>query len=862
VGVKNLVIIAGLWVITHTSGWAQPTLERLAFTNLQKGRWAKAKAQIQKAMRKDSVNALAHYVFSIYYFRPGNPEFSIDSAYRHAMLSLANFPMASSRQRERLRRFPADSSLIIRHREKIDSAAFQRAKALNTEQSYIDFLNRFPLAAQRSLAVELRNEVAYLDALKENTHQGFKAYLEKYPASARAAEANVRYQKLVYEAETRDKRLDSYEKFLKDYPETPYRREVEQQVFEIFTAPGSRKAFEDFLRNYPTSAFAPKARNILYYLLKEQDEVIPSWLLTDSIRQAAKLEQSYLVPFYRDDKLGFMDANGQEVVAPFATALSNDYLCGNVTMDVLKSTTRVVARNGKILFEGTIEEAEELGWGYLAIKSEGCITVVHKSGFILPAGCLAGAEVVGNGRLLIVKENASWKLTTLTGRLLLSGLGEVLDFGEVLAIKSGNALQLSRVDELSKAADQQTPAFSREVNEVKRWNDVLWVRVGDLQGLVDLALREIVPVQKQEITPAFFGALVSTPTGTRIWQKGKPLSAAYTRVKVSEPWIAVEQNKKWFVFDKLLGLAGGKAYDTLFFVGPTLAASYADSLVVHFEPLNALELPRTARVSFLPGKDSLFFLLVELGTSKSVYNSKGQKLFNTDFDRISYAGENYFSVVKNEKRGMLSAQGKLIVAAEFDGVGSLYQGTLPVLKDKKFGMVELNLKKQIKPEYEKNLVRYNANYLIASKGNARGLIGWDNKPVLPFEYEEIRYWNDSTALVKKDFQWTLYNFIEKKRLVDRIREFKWIRDSDEEKILIIRQDNYYGVIHNRKGYILPATYTDIINLGSITQPLYFTEKYVEEASIYVVIYYNSNGRLLRRQVFEADEYDKIYCSHN
>jgi hypothetical protein len=45
-------------------------------------------------------------------------------------------------------------------------------------------------------------------------------------------------------------------------------------------------------------------------------------------------------------------------------------------------------------------------------------------------------------------------------------------------------------------------------------------------------------------------------------------------------------------------------------------------------------------------------------------------------------------------------------------------------------------------------------------------------------------------------------------------------------------------------------------------PLYFTEKQVEEAGIYVVIYYDKDGRQLRKQVFETDEYEKIYCTRN
>ncbi|QOI98734.1 MAG: WG repeat-containing protein [Flammeovirgaceae bacterium] len=859
---KQLILIISFCLAGISLAWAQPIPERLAYTNLQKGKWAKARAQLQKAMRKDSVTALAHYVYSVFYFKGGNPDFNIDSAYHHALLSLSDFHFESPRQRERMKRFPVDSSIIIRHREKIDSAAFQRAKALNTEQSYIDFLNRFSFAAQRALAAELRDEVAYLDALKENTYMAFREYLRKYPASARATEANARYQKLLYEAETRDKKLASYEKFLREYPETPYRREVELQVFEITTASGSKKSFEDFLIKYPRSAYAMKARNILYHLYREKEEAIPSWLLTDSIRQVRKLEAGYLVPFYREGKLGFMDAQGREVVAPFTDELSKDYLCGNVTEDVLISDTKLVTRNNHILLEGKIEEAEDLGWGFLAVKHSGCITIIHKSGFTIPSGCLTGAEVMGDGRLLALKENTTWRITTLTGRVLVTGADDVLDFDEVLAVKSGNTFRLCRVDELSKAADQVMPGFSRNFDELKRWKDAIWIRRGDQQGLLDFSLREVVPLQPHEISPAFFGAMVSTHAGTKVWQHGKPLSQAFTKVKVNEPWIAVEQQGKWFSFDRVSASAGGRGYDSVYFIGPVWAGYYADSLVVYFEPYNFIELSRLAKATFLPGRDSVFYILVESASAKTVYNSAGHKLFSTDFDRLTYAGENYFTVIKGDKRGVLSAQGKLVLPAEFDGVGNVLQGTMPVLKDKKFGMAELNQRRQIKPEYEKNLMRYNAQYLIATKGNLSGLIGWDNKPVLPFEYEEIRYWNDSTALLKKNFQWMLYNFIEKKNLIDRIRDFTWIRDTEAEKILIIRQDNYYGVIHNRKGYILPATYTDIINLGSVTQPLYFTEKYVEEASIYVVIYYDSNGKLLRRQVFEADDYDKIYCSRN
>lgn len=860
---RNLARVLFLLLLLDVStGWAQPTLERFAYTNLQKGKWSKSRAQLQKAMRKDSINSLAQYVLSLYYFKPGNPDFNIDSAYTHALISLSDFQRSAVRQRDRMKRFPLDSGILITHREKIDSSAFQRAKSLNTEKSYVDFITNFPFAAQRNLAAELRDEVAYIDALKDNTYQSFLLYLEKYPASTRAPEATARYHKLLFETKTRDKKLTSYEQFLKEHPETPYRREVELQVFEISTASGSRKSVEDFIRRYPQSVYSSKAKNILYYIIKEKDEAIPSWLLTDSLRKIRQLEQSYLVPFYRDGRLGFMNASGKEILAPHTDELSKDYLCGNIVEDVLVSRNKIVARNGETILESEIDEVEDLGYGFLGVTGNGCLSVVHKTGFSVSSNCLSDAVIVGGGRLFALKEKNIWVITTLTGRLLYSGADEVTDFGEVVGIKSNNTIRLCTVDELSKAADQHNPTFTRTYNEIKKWDDVLWLRSGENQGLVDFNLRELIPLQRQEISPAFFGGIASSTGGTKIWQKGKPATSTFSGVKVSEPWITVEQNKKWYVFDRVSFAAGGRAYDSVYFIGPVLVGSYSDSLSVHFEPYNFIELPNTAKVSFLPGKDSVFYISVEMGSGKTIYNSKGVKLFNTDFDRVTYAGENLFIGIKNEKRGVLSAQGKPVLPAEYDGVGNLQNGIIPVLKDKKFGMVDLNHRKLIKPEYEKNIIPYNSNYLIAFKGNAFGLIGWDNKPVLPFEYEEVRYWSDSTALLKKNFQWILYNFIEKKKIVDRIREFRWICDSDTVKILIIRQDNHYGVIHNRKGYILPATYTDIINLGSVAQPLYFTEKFVEEASIYVVIYYDSNGKLLRRQVFEEDDYDKIYCSHN
>ncbi|HZX74971.1 MAG TPA: hypothetical protein VFE57_11150, partial [Cyclobacteriaceae bacterium] len=71
-----------------------------------------------------------------------------------------------------------------------------------------------------------------------------------------------------------------------------------------------------------------------------------------------------------------------------------------------------------------------------------------------------------------------------------------------------------------------------------------------------------------------------------------------------------------------------------------------------------------------------------------------------------------------------------------------------------------------------------------------------------------------------------------------------------------------GVVSNVHGVVLPSNFSSIANVGSAEAPLYFAEKHVEEAEIYVVIYYDQHGKLIRRQVYEEDEYDKIVCEDN
>jgi hypothetical protein len=215
---------------------------------------------------------------------------------------------------------------------------------------------------------------------------------------------------------------------------------------------------------------------------------------------------------------------------------------------------------------------------------------------------------------------------------------------------------------------------------------------------------------------------------------------------------------------------------------------------------------------------------------------------------------------KGSKKGLLARNGKELVPVEMDAMILNSSGQISLLKNRNFGLFDLDTRKLIEPVYERNVTMLDKEHLIVFKDGFYGLIGWDTKPLTKFEFAEVIPWAESVIWVKKNMQWVLMNFRTEEVILDRIKDFSWILKSVGENVVRVHCENYYGVISNTKGLIIPPTFHEITNLGTNEIPFYFTEKTVEEADIYVVIYYNQDGKLVRRQAYEEEEYERIYCS--
>jgi hypothetical protein len=188
------------------------------------------------------------------------------------------------------------------------------------------------------------------------------------------------------------------------------------------------------------------------------------------------------------------------------------------------------------------------------------------------------------------------------------------------------------------------------------------------------------------------------------------------------------------------------------------------------------------------------------------------------------------------------------------------EGQLSLLKNRKFGLYDFNQRKFIKPDYERNLVTLNAQYLVAFRDGKYGIIGWDTKSVTLFEYDEVVPWQGDLIWAKQNRHWILLNFKTQKIEMDKVRAFSWFRKGIDENIVRVQRENFFGIFSSTRGMIIQPTFHQVINLGTPDSPFYFTEKQVEEAGIYVIIYYNADGKLVRRQALEEDEYDALACN--
>jgi WG containing repeat len=843
--------------------WAQSGNGKQVLNRIQEKKWTKAEQAIVKVLQKDTTDAEIKYVASILFSDKNYPKYNLDSAHHYLHSSQQSFFRLPLRERERLKKLPLDSSLFLKQKEQIDSLAFEAAKLFNTEEAYIYFLNHFHNTRYTTSATELRDEIAFITALKTNSQKSYAEFFRKYPSSNRANEARGRYEKILFDEHTQDGRLKSFQSFINKYPTNPYRLQAERYVFEISTAGGTTESFRHFIESYPQSKWITQAHNLLFHL---QDHYTPSpdQSVSDSLKKIIELDKSYWVPFTKSGHYGFMNASGTEKIAPNYKDIFPDYLCGNIQLDYLITSEGIIARNEKMLYKGIVHEVKDLGSGFLKIRTNASQLLLHKSGFTIKREGMNDARVLAN-RFLLIKKESGWGILSFSNRDLVPFIYEdISSFDDWIVLTKNKKKIIVTADQIGAVADRKPLHQNMVFDDVNQWADgQCWVRNDALEGVLNESLEFIIPLDRQVLSKTPFGFLRKKENDLFIEGIRDLQNTSYNKVTIRGQWLLTQQkNNQLQLYEIQSGKKITDKIDSIWFEQNIALVKCKDSIRAWLNRNIYLDFNKKTKDNLI-SKDSSVWIYIEEKNKKAVYDAlSGERLFAAEFDKIENPATNVFLISKANKKGLIDINGKVLLPIEYDAIIQSESGKFSLLKDKKFGLYDLASKKLIKPAYDRNVVQYNNHWLIAFKEGGWSFIQPDTKPANKFQYSEIKYWNDTTAWIKENFHWKLVEIKSGEILMDKIKDFSYVKKYAHEHVVIIHQDNYYGVISNRHGIIIPPTFTDIINLGDTETPLYFTEKHVEEADMHIVIYYDNNGKLLRKQAFESDEYERILCEEN
>jgi len=810
-------------------------------------------------MVKDSLDPDPMFLMAVFFLDENHPTFHVDSAshyQKHAAQLRKNRPAG--------KRDLSDSVTLTHLRRSIDSVAFSRARKKGTEEGLQYFISNYSSAKEIAAAMEIRDEIGFQKATKTNTANSYRAFMDKYPHAKQWRRARDLMETHEFEENTRDGRLASYRKFLKNYPMNPNRPTAEKKIFEMMTAGGSPDVYLRYLSAYPDTRWAHRAEVLLFSLQREGEKVPDGRWKTDSLRKERDWTSGYWVPVIKNNKYGFINEHGQEVVSPRFEDIPEGYRCGEIVDRYIVTSRGLLARNGQMVWKGNVKDFDDLGLGYIFLATDSGGVVIHESGFRITSKPVDDAMVLAN-RLLAYNYKDRWSVISLAGApLLMNAFDDVAVLDSVIQLTKNGKKILTTPARIAVVADGGSFKEGFVFDETRKWGDQhYWVRNGVLEGVIDASLNFVIPLDRQMLRKTSFGFL--TTKGGKVFVQGvKNLEGKiYRQVNEQGSWLRMNDavGKHW-----LYDLTRNKliSSDSTWFRGRLAFVQVGDSIRVYLPDGQHVKITRDAPIQFHESKDSSAYMIIEDKDKKKkiVYDARsGAKLFAAEFDQFEPVQSSLLLLTFQNRKGLVRRNGKVALPLEFDAIVQAGETSFSLLKDKKFGWFDVKSGMTVKPVYERNVRPYNDKLWLAYREGGYFFLHADGKPAGGEAWEDVSLWNDTVAWVKKEGMWKLMEIQSQKIRVDNVRQYRFVDESETEKIAIVQQDKVFGVMSSRRGIVVPIQYTDVINLGTHTAPLYYTERYVPEAKITVLVYFDQRGKVVRSQALETDELEKITCDN-
>ncbi len=847
---------------------------RQALKALEEGDFDKAIEYLEKSIEKDSLNPNIAYVYAVLYSTDSFPEYDLDRSHVYILAAIQMLDLMTDDHQKEMERAELTTETFHDEKRKIDSLAWVRAKSQNQIGGYQFFLESYGDSKYIEAAIGARHVLEFEITEKKDTWQAYQLFMKDFPDAVQVPIAKERFDRLIYEFKTQSNQLGDLEDFLIEYPTTPYRSEIEQRIFDLIWKSLDIDRYYHFINTHNNEGLTKVTFGLLYHLgeldrAKLKPFNVPAYeAFEDSVKAIEALNQQTWIPVYENGKYNWMDPIGNPQELAPTEFISKAYLCGKVDQTLLAVGNKeevLINRQGSVIYDQPFDEYKEAGNGVVVLRKDSLQGAIHVSGSQLLPFEFSDIMWLG-GRLFACKSDEKYALYNFGGERLTSFLFDNVSItgDQYWVFEKDEYLAVSTYDRLTQMIDSGQFELNYEYEEFELIRDKYLIGYEeDYEVLYNPQLQVVSPPNTYRINTRYDHWVFETESGLSAFNSTLDAqeSEEYDEVIQNDEWLGLRREGQWEVRSKTLNTDPIVAVDSLKLLGDDIAIVFRDdhgmAIFPNKEIVYISEGDQLASISDPLLTSAHYLVLIRNGKS-NVYKD-GKLLFSTEHDEVDFITEKGFLVKEKDKYGAVNAKGHLIMRIRYDAIAEPVNGVASVLYKGKFGGFNFDDKILINLSWDSKLIPYNEELFVMKEEGLVGLISKKNQVVVEPEFDEIHYWSDTAFMAKEDGQWLILTMDGQEELLEGVEDYEILVETAKTKTLMFYTKEGMGVYDSRYGLVVPPVYNEVINLGTAEQPLYFAEKSFPEAGYHIVVYYDLEGRQVRKGAYTAEEINKVWC---
>lgn len=855
-------------------------IPKRAFRMYERGDIPKTIEALEKSFEKDRLNPGGYYLYSVLSVDTAYTKYSVDSAYIFINQAIEQFAVVvDPKELEEFTELGLDSLRLQDHKDLVDSLKYSLIKEVNTIDAYNDFMSLHNDAEEIPDAIKRRDLLAFEAAERIDTWQSYLAFKEKYPSALDQKEADKRYKKLIFEERTADGKLESLTSFLEEFPQSPYRKQVEYDVFPMFTQENTLEVYRQYLEKYPNEKRLEQINKRLFHIYKEKyppEAFFKDFkfdLATDSLQNSLIKEQSGAwYPKLDEGRISWINSTAESQLDKVFESVAVDCLCNPLEEDILLGTENsqqtVMGRDGSVIYRGQIDSVKDEGYGLLVLKNIEGERLINKAGEVFIDIPIEEIKVF-NESMIRTKRNGFYGIESIMGSPYLANEFIAIEpFGNWLLLEKEDGIQLIKFNDLSLDKAFTFEAQYDEIEDLE--NGKYWVIRNEREAIIDKTQNAVIPFGNHQIFDRPYGFKLERNSDIQLYHDKfiELKDSVFTRILENDRWLALESDSTWSIYDQLGSLKPAFDYDSVALWGENMLMLFKGSQSwAQFKNGKQLKMGKKEMAKLLVPQNYIasgekaehdFFMVTDAQKKSKIYNDLGREILYSTYRDVAALGPNLLRLQKRNA-ALADSTGHFLLNFIYDGIGSNNKGYVSILDGGKVGVINPSLNFTIKPEYDKLLEPYNDSLLIVTDDKYKGFIDTKYEQLTSFEFDQIEYLNDTLALTLIEEEWLIYDIYNDEALLEGLSDYEFIQNNEEEVLFKITTETGIGVFNLAKGEVIEPTFTDIKVLGTPEEPLYFAVKFIPEASLYVIIYIDKNGNNLFTQSLQEADYFKITC---